>query len=721
MRKILLSLIILIFFSLITLTLIISTIGLETKRFNNVISQKINAGNRNLNIKLKSVKFKFDIKEISLFLNTDNPIIKYKNISLPAKNIKVYISFSSLIKSETKIEKINLTFNQLQLSQIKKFSAIFKPSNLTNFLNNNLKQGIINSEIEIYLNNDNLLENFIARGTATNLSATINDKTELKESSFKFFSDKTDILIKNFTGQMDSFKITEGDLKLKLSPEISLTTNLKSSINYNYEDSKKNFLSNFENTKNILNLKADLNNYLSINFDKTYKVKNFEYKTNGKIYKANLNFENSIKNNFLKENITDIFLENSEIKTTINSKKNITNISGKYSLNNDSYQNFNLESIIDKKDLNLKLNADFNRKLEFDLINYHKPKNVIANITLNLKKRDHNYKVHELVLKDKENSIIINNLEIYKGNFSSIKKMKVKTSNNNFTISYGKKIIIKGDSFDATKFFKFVKEKRKKNIFSKINKDIEIDLSHIIAPQSEKLSNFKLIGTIANGQFIKISSKGEFSANKFLDISMKHDKKNNKKYLEIYSDITEPLLSEYKFFNGLSGGKLLFTSIYENEFSVSKLKIEDFKVVNAPGMVKLLSLADLGGLADLAEGDGISFDTLEIFMEKTKNYLKINEILALGPSISVLMEGYQDPNITSLRGTLVPAKTLNKLISKIPVIGDIVIPKEIGEGLFGISFKMKGPPGKIKTTINPIRTITPRFIQKIVDKNKSAK
>ena len=81
------------------------------------------------------------------------------------------------------------------------------------------------------------------------------------------------------------------------------------------------------------------------------------------------------------------------------------------------------------------------------------------------------------------------------------------------------------------------------------------------------------------------------------------------------------------------------------------------------------------------------------------------------------MEGYQDKSITSLKGTLVPAKTLNKMISKIPVIGDIVIPKEVGEGLFGISFKLKGPPGEIKMSINPIRTITPRFIQKIIDKN----
>ena len=239
---------------------------------------------------------------------------------------------------------------------------------------------------------------------------------------------------------------------------------------------------------------------------------------------------------------------------------------------------------------------------------------------------------------------------------------------------------------------------------------------------SEKIKNFKLIGKLEKGKFSKISSKGDFGNNNFLDVTMRNDATNNKKYLEIYSDKTKPFLTEYSFFEGLTGGKLLFTSLINNDGSYDAiLKIEDFKVINAPGMVKLLTIADLGGLADLAKGEGISFDILEINLSKTKNLLSISEILALGPSISVLMEGYQDEQVTSLRGSLVPAKTLNKLISKIPVIGDIVIPKEVGEGLFGISFKMKGPKGNIKTTINPIRTLTPRFIQKIIDKNKTTK
>ena len=229
---------------------------------------------------------------------------------------------------------------------------------------------------------------------------------------------------------------------------------------------------------------------------------------------------------------------------------------------------------------------------------------------------------------------------------------------------------------------------------------------------AEELKNFKLIGEIKNGKFIKISSKGDFGNDNYLDITMKKSLDNNKRYLEIYSDLTKPLLSEYDFFKGLSGGKLIFTSVIDDKNSNSSLKIENFKVVNAPGVIKILSLADLGGLADLAAGEGLTFDILEINMEKENDFLRLNEIIALGPSMSVLMDGYQNKNITSVRGTLVPAKTLNKVISKIPLIGDIIIPKEIGEGLFGISFKMKGPKDNIKTTINPIRTLTPDLFKK---------
>ena len=398
------------------------------------------------------------------------------------------------------------------------------------------------------------------------------------------------------------------------------------------------------------------------------------------------------------------------------------NGSGKYSFNGTKFYKIDLENNFAKDLLNLKLNFEYGNKLKLEVINYEKLNKSIANISLELKKDKENIDINKLYFKEGENSFKIDGLSFKKNKFFSLKKIDVTTSNNKFFIKYGKTILIKGSKFDATNLFKFLNIQGEKNNFQKISNNIEIDFKNIIVPMSEKLRNFKLIGEIKKGQFMKITSKGDFGGGNFLDISMKKDTKTDKKYLEIYSDLTRPLLTEYSFFKGLSGGKLLFTSIIDNSKANSKLKIENFKVINAPGVIRLLSLADLGGLADLAEGEVLSFDVLEIDMERNGKFLKLNEILALGPSMSVLIEGYQDEKgLTSLRGTLVPAKTLNKMISKIPVIGNIVIPKEVGEGLFGISFKMKGPKGNIKTTINPIRTLTPRFIQKIIERKRLLK
>ncbi len=73
------------------------------------------------------------------------------------------------------------------------------------------------------------------------------------------------------------------------------------------------------------------------------------------------------------------------------------------------------------------------------------------------------------------------------------------------------------------------------------------------------------------------------------------------------------------------------------------------------------------------------------------------------------------------QATLVPATKLNSIIASIPLVGDILVGKKTGEGVVGVSFKMKGPPKDIKTSVNPIKTITPRFILRAVEKMRKQK
>ena len=99
--------------------------------------------------------------------------------------------------------------------------------------------------------------------------------------------------------------------------------------------------------------------------------------------------------------------------------------------------------------------------------------------------------------------------------------------------------------------------------------------------------------------------------------------------------------------------------------------------------------------------------------------MNIEELYSIGPAVSILMDGYiESKKLISLNGTLVPATTINKTIASIPVIGNILVGKKSGEGVFGVSFKIKGPPKKFKTTVNPIKTLTPRFITRTLEKIK---
>ena len=66
---------------------------------------------------------------------------------------------------------------------------------------------------------------------------------------------------------------------------------------------------------------------------------------------------------------------------------------------------------------------------------------------------------------------------------------------------------------------------------------------------------------------------------------------------------------------------MIFTSNLGSEESSSVLEVSNFKIKDAPAFAKLLALADLGGVADLLSGEGISFDLMEIKFKKNDMYL----------------------------------------------------------------------------------------------------
>ena len=478
---------------------------------------------------------------------------------------------------------------------------------------------------------------------------------------------------------------------------------------------------NNENLKLISDGKLKIKN-LNLKFDENLNIKN-NYKVNGDINSVNIKLsdEYEIKNLVSKFSYTP----GSTIFTDMS--WNLINNENKKS----EFLNGNINVLYKNnfQDLNIKFEVKNLKDLfNIAIMNFDFPKDdlqkVEAKLRINKKKEILSSK---LSIFDKNNKFDIKDLLLDKKfNLINFNQISVKTSlnnevNNDFIIQNKKNILIKGQVFDAKNLLiELTKDSKNNNFLNKISKNIEIDFNKVLKGTNFPINKFRLVGKINKGVFEKISAKSDFGENEHLDISLKRMENTSDKIFEIYSDLATPLLSDFKFFEGLEGGDLNFKSIFGSELSSSNLTINNFKLNKAPALAKILSLADLKGLTDTLKGDGISFDTLSAKYNSDSSQMKIDEIFMIGPSISILIDGYVEKKsgLVSLRGTLVPAKTLNSLIAKIPVVGDILIGKKVGEGVFGISFKVKGLPNDLKTTVNPIKTLTPRFITRALENAK---
>ncbi len=702
----------------------LSFIGLETSKFNNIISSEIKKKDSAITIELKKILIKFDLKEFQIYLSTSKPLITYQNIDIPIEEVNIYSKIIPLLKSKVEISQANFVIKNFELKQIQIAALRIKPSNFKTYLLNNLKQGKLNELVAIIsLNNNYEIIDYKFNGSIEGVDVLLPKSHIVKDLNLNFAADKNLVLLNSINASYNGLKILNGSINLENKDEIFIKGKFDSKFNFNEQDINS-FIKNKFFLENKIITKGNLVHNFNLNLDQNYKLIKYDYILNGNIEESKINFNKSLKNQFLKKSIKTIQFTKTKIDAQINNKnENKLILDGSYNADEGDFNKFKIESELNNK--KYVVDFDVSENISIDFLNYTSDKNSKINVKshFNFNNNDTNFK--SISIHEGPNSIDINGLSINdKFEIKNLASVSVitfneKKENNNFKINIKDKIIIGGSRFDATNLLKSINSQSKNNPLVNFTKEIEINLENLVTKSEIPINNFRLIGKIEKGKFINISAKSEFSKDKYLDISLKKDP-NNKKILEIYSDVPKALLADYKFFEGLKDGKLFFNSVIDEEGSVSKITIENFKVVKAPAFATLLTLADLGGVADLLSGEGMSFDILEISLNENKDVTKIEEILALGSSISVIMDGYTEKKtgLISLSGTLVPAKTLNSLVSKIPVVGNILVGDKVGEGVFGVSFKMKGLPGDVKTTVNPVKTLTPRFITRALEKMK---
>ena len=715
--------------SLLAITLLyLSYFGIKTERFNDLIIKEILRKNEKVKIELESLKILLNLKELSFNLKTTNPKIIYDKNEINLKEITTNFSLKNFINNNFTIEDLRLSTKNIKIKDIIAILRTYKDNPRLFFLEKIIKDGFLIAEIKLNfdnkgkINKDYEINGFLQKG-------------ELNLLNKKFIND----LNFEFKIRNKEYSLNKVNLKYEKLELLSNSINIENKGNYffvngNIENNttkiekellnliSKNFFKDFNN----VNLNAK--NKFSFKLNKRFKINDFKIESDIVLNKADYKIISPTLKNYLPKFKELIRLNNHKISLIYDKNKLSLKGKGNFIIDNKS-------EIIDYDIIDYKNRLNFNLLIQIkdnpifiDFFNYKKKKNI--NSILKLEGLIDKKKIYfkNISFEENLNKFFIYDLNLNKdykiNSFNEInldftntnnKKNKIKISKNN------KDYEIKGEIFDAHMLIDQILKNdggESSRIFNNFNSSIDIKI------KKTYLDNKSFINDLKGNLFFKdnkidiLDLQSEFSNKKKLTLAIRTNE-NNEKITTLFSSYPKPLVKRYKFIKGFEEGILDFQSIKKNNVSKSLLVIDNFKVKEVPALAKLLTLASLQGIADLLTGEGIRFTDFEMKFSNKGKLMTIDEIYAIGPAISIMMEGYvESEKLISLRGTLVPATTINRTISSIPLIGSILVGKKAGEGIFGVSFKIKGPPENLKTTVNPIKTLTPRFITRTLEKIK---
>ncbi len=708
---------------------------------------------------LKNGKLKFfnglDFNNINFLFNIEKNKYLFEDIKFASDKINFSSKLLKVNKKnnnhyvEGKIQNTESILsdrfiNLLNLNNFNLKNTKFSSENIFNFeINNKFKLNNlkINSDINFKkaIYNNNLIPNYFSNQN----SEILLDNHKLK----LIYENKA--LLANGVGE---FKLDNKINKIEYSFKRD-QNNIEFETNLNI---KKGLLRNQKIIQEYFPLINDQINIENHKIKLKYKNKDFTLKGEGKV-KLNKNFDyikyfykkNDKDFEFLSDiNLKSVALKNQEfLKQFFPSTKKFLNLQN-HKLNikykNDSLTlsgngNIKIDKNFDEINyfiLNEKDNTSFDFKLilnqtDFEIknINYKKNINEKTNLVVTgILKSSKNINFENISISDKKNKIKINNLNLDKdyliNRFDKIDfdYIDIENKDNQFIIQRQNENDYKlnGLFLNANSIVTNLLEskKEKENKIFKNNFKLNINLNEVYIDEIDFIKNLQGSIFIKDNKVVDANLSANFENNKNIIFSIETTD-NDEKITKLSSSKAKPLVKRYKFIKGFDGGNLDFVSTKKNEKSVSNLKIYDFKLKEVPVLTKLLTLASLQGIADILTGEGIRFDEFEMKFNNQKNLMTIDELYAIGPAISILMSGYvEEEKLISLRGTLVPATTINKTISKIPLLGKILVGDKTGEGVFGVSFKIKGPPKDLETSVNPIKTLTPRFITRTLEKIK---
>ncbi|SMF40947.1 Uncharacterized conserved protein YhdP, contains DUF3971 and AsmA2 domains [Tistlia consotensis] len=185
---------------------------------------------------------------------------------------------------------------------------------------------------------------------------------------------------------------------------------------------------------------------------------------------------------------------------------------------------------------------------------------------------------------------------------------------------------------------------------------------------------------------------------------------------ELFADDIGATLRALGWIDSIEGGKGEIVGTLPGPLPDSplngRIETKGFRVVNAPAMAKLLTVASLTGIGNLLSGEGIEFDRAVGKFTLADDRITTPLFRAYGSSLGITAKGQIDLEgaETDVSGTLVPAYSVNRILGEIPILGKLLTGGE-GEGILGVTYRVSGRIDDPDVSVNPLSILAPGFLR----------
>lgn len=152
------------------------------------------------------------------------------------------------------------------------------------------------------------------------------------------------------------------------------------------------------------------------------------------------------------------------------------------------------------------------------------------------------------------------------------------------------------------------------------------------------------------------------------------------------------------------------------------VKVEQFNIVDEPMLAKLVSnidrnLQERGQAASFSKkkisGNNVRFVQAKAKIVKRTNALEADGSIS-GTNIGLTYKGvvFDARDRMDLRGTFMPAFGISRVVSAIPIVGQI-LSNGRDSGLLGITYRIRGPRSGPKLEVNPLSVVAPGVFKEV--------